>query len=189
MKKLLYFIWILVSFMSLISCDNKEEVSQPEQAKSVKVTQIKKSSDYIVRQFPGQVHPGRDSVLSFKVSGVLIDLAVKKGQEVKKGDLIGKLDPVDFKFKVNEQQALYDERKSLYDRLAELRKKEYISQAEYDKQKSEVDMAYANLSLAKQNLADTSLYAPFEGVIADTYPENYQRVKKKTSNEIFLKAP
>jgi len=178
MKKILFLSNILALLILLIGCDKKEEQNSKESPKPVKIMKINKSDDYIVRQFPGQVHAGRDSVLSFKVSGVLIDLAVKKGQEILKGNLIGSLDPVDFEYKVNEQQAKYDESQSLYEKYLKLKKQDYISKAEYEKQKAERDMALANLNLAKQNLKDTKLYAPYSGIIADTYPEKYQRVKE-----------
>lgn len=177
MKKILYLSNLLALLIILLGCDKKEDKPSQEIPKPVKVMQINKSADYIVRRFPGQVHAGRDSVLSFKVSGVLIDLAVKKGQEIIKGNLIGSLDPVDFDLKVKEQQARYDESQSLYEKYAKLKKQDYISKAEYEKQKAKRDIALANLNLAKQNLKDTKIYAPYDGVIADTYPEKYQRVK------------
>ena len=127
MKKILFLSNILALLILLIGCDKKEEQNSKESPKPVKIMKINKSDDYIVRQFPGQVHAGRDSVLSFKVSGVLIDLAVKKGQEILKGNLIGSLDPVDFEYKVNEQQAKYDESQSLYEKYLKLKKQDYIS--------------------------------------------------------------
>lgn len=48
--------------------------------KPLKFIQINKSSNYIPRRFASQLHAGRDTVLYFKVSGVLIDFDVKSSR-------------------------------------------------------------------------------------------------------------
>lgn len=171
---------ILLTFIMFLSyCDQKETAVPIKQPKPVKVTTLGNPDEIIIKKYPGKVEANQDAELSFQIPGRIIEFSVQKGQDVNKGDLIAKIDPIDFTLKHAEAKSIRDERKLDLDRTSKLLKKGFAPQAEYDRIKAEHDVAQASLDLAEQNLIYTEIKAPFDGRIADTYVENYQYVQAK----------
>ena len=66
-----------------------------------------------------------------------------------------------------------------FNRAKELLAKGFVSQTEYDTLEAQVETADSALLVAQKALADSELRAPFAGVIANTYVENYQAINPK----------
>jgi RND family efflux transporter MFP subunit len=128
---------------------------------------------------PGIVRAAKRAILSFRVSGPLVELPVDEGQHVKKGDLIAQIQKRDFQTAVEEARARSREADQQYKRYKELYSKKQVSQADFDRYRSARKVARARLEDAINALHDTSLVAPFDGVIAKRYVENHQKVQEK----------
>jgi len=108
-----------------------------------------------------------------KVSGQIIDMYVTDNQQVKEGDLVAQIDPVDYQAKLAETSAKYESAllkqkgakatfeavnsqialaKKNLDRYTELYKSGAASKLEYDNAKTTYDNAQASLTQAKENL-------------------------------------
>ena len=172
-------IFIPAVMLALVSCSDDKAELRAEVARPVKTMLIGASDDVKYRAFPGKVEAGKDAILSFQVSGELFKFPAIKGQEIKKGELIGRIEPTDFQLKINESKAKVNQARLTFERLTELVGKGFASKSEYDKGEAIYEIAKANLELAEQNLGYTFLYAPFTGRIADTYPEQHQYVNAK----------
>jgi multidrug efflux system membrane fusion protein len=112
-----------------------------------------------------------------QVTGKLIAVHVKQGQNVKKGDLLYSIDPKPFQAELDKAKAtlVKDQANLEYarDRLArykELVKKEYVSQLNYDEYQSnvaalegQVMIDLADVTYAEINLGYTSVTAPIDG--------------------------
>jgi len=146
---------------------------------SVKVFHIPGSEDSAQRTFPGIVEASQKADLSFLVAGQLIELPVKEGEKVEKGQLIAKLDPTDFEVAVGEAKSKAQLAQVNLDRTSKLLAKQFASQKEYDALKTATDVAEAKLKLAQQNLKYTKLLASFSGEVAKIYVENFQNVRAK----------
>ncbi len=172
---------LLAAVMSfLIAGCGKEEVKEKrEVVRPVKLMTVKDSSGVLTQGFPGTVRAARRAVLSFKVSGPLVALPVEEGQYVKKGDLIAQIDKRDFQIAVAQAQASYREAEQQFRRYKELYAKNQVSRADFDRYRAARDVALAKLEDARNALRDTTLRAPFDGVIAKRYVENYQKVQAK----------
>lgn len=147
------------------------------------------------RSFPGRARASKEVDLAFRVSGPLMTLPVKVGDELKEGDLIARLDPRDFDVAVrnaegNLQRAVATQRRAKddYDRVFGLQKKNpgAISEAAVDHAREAVEVAKADIAAfeasvdaAKDSLSYTSLRAPFAGTIVATYFENFENVREK----------
>ncbi len=121
-----------------------------------------------------------DIELSTRVSGVVEEVLVKPGQNVKKGAVLMRLNKVIYQAQVDEASAeserLHAEEadaKRDLDRGQELYSRTVSSTTELDSAKlrytratSALTMANARLTIAKKNLLDTELRAPFNGVVA-----------------------
>jgi len=161
----------------LSACDNDEVTQQKKYKPMVKITSVSALSQDTIRQFPAQVEPNKDSHLAFRVSGELINIAVKAGNRVSKGQLLAKLDDRDFKIQLDDRKARYTLAKTQFYRTKQLLNKKLASQAQFDEVQANLLVAEANLNSAETALNYTSLYAPYDGVIAKVYTENLQSVQ------------
>ncbi|MCB1640009.1 MAG: biotin/lipoyl-binding protein, partial [Thiothrix sp.] len=78
----------------LVGCQPAEEAAvappKPRPVKVSKVTKISEGTEYI---YPATVLASQVADLSFRVGGQIVELPVVAMSEVKKGDLIARLDP------------------------------------------------------------------------------------------------
>lgn len=151
--------------------------------------QIRSSS--FNQSYPGTVIASRQAKLAFRVGGPLIKVSVKPGDKVKKGQLLMQIDPRDFEdaIRVLEAQlagseSQQDRAQRDFDRAQTLFDQHVSATADFDRAKSAFDSAFsgvqsikAQLQIARHKLKDTSLLAPYAGVITTQSAENYEMVK------------
>lgn len=120
-----------------------------------------------------------DIELTTRVSGVVEEVLVKAGQRVKKGAVLLRLDKTIYQAQVDEAGAEGDrlraeeaEAKRDLDRAQELYSRTVSSTTEldaaklrYTRAKSALTVAESRLTIARKNLMDTELKAPFNGVV------------------------
>jgi RND family efflux transporter MFP subunit len=115
----------------------------------------------------------------FQVAGPLIELPVTEGQSVKKGAIIARILPRDFETEIAKAKARALDADQQYQRYRDLYVKKQVSKADFDKYKSQADIAKARQKETEDTLSDTYLRAPFTGVIAKRYVENFEDVQAK----------
>lgn len=106
-----------------------------------------------------------------QVSGRLIEVHVDAGQTVRQGDLLMKIDAREASAAASGATALYINAKASYERLANLRRQGFVSQAALDKAKADVDAAAATRGQATVGLGHATLRAPISGIVAERLSE------------------
>ena len=152
----------------------------------------------------GKIQPEVEVKISSEVSGEILELPFKEGQEVNKGDLLVRVNPDLIQSAVSRSQASYQnvragleqaeaslkQAKADYDRNKVLFDKGVISKADWDRavatyetaeaSKSSayysVQSAAATVNEAKDNLTRTTIYAPMSGTISMLNVELGERV-------------
>ena len=169
-----------------------------EKAKPVKTMTVEKKEHHIVRSFPGKVRASKRVNLSFEVGGVLRKLPITEGMQVKKDQLIAKLDQRTFENNLLAAKAAFTEAEINLNRQKKLLKEKVVAKSILDSAQSNYDTAHAKYKIAQKNLEDTELRAPFDGIIAKRYVENHTKVNalqdiaslQDTSNiEIVIQVP
>ena len=160
-------------------CEKPKKIPQVQKPRPVKMLTLKRHADTIEYSFPATVLAKDRADLSFRVSGVLIDFPCYKGKTVKKGDIIGELDPQDFENEYNSAVASYREAKTNYDKIKKAFDREITAEMDLDKSKMSFEVAESRMKIAKKALEDTKLKAPFDGVIVNEYAENFQEIQAK----------
>ncbi len=169
---------MLVAFLFLSGCA-KEETSPAKQAKTVKTIIVKTSSTVSNREFPGVVQSSKKTNLSFKISGKLINLPIKEGQKVYKGQILARIDSDKKQYGLESAQARFLEAQAEFKRYKSLYEEGVVSTADYQVKKKNFEMARSALSLAQKDLEDTYVKAPFSGVITRKIADNYDFVNEK----------
>ncbi len=170
---------LLIALLALTSCQKKEEAEVAEVVKPVKYMTVQAGLEEMTMSLPGRVRAARRSELSFKVAGPLSELPVEEGQLIQKGELVAQILPRDFQTAVNEAKARELEAEQQYRRYKELYAKKQVSKADFDRYRAARDVARARLDDAHNALKDTTLTAPFDGVIAKRFVENFEKVQVK----------
>ena len=207
-----------------------------------KVATVQSSDPVFQRRYPGIVKPSQEVVLSFRVSGRVIELPVRASTRVKEGDVIARLDPRDFETQIaqlNSQldqanaqlrqlrsgardeeiaameaaveavQAQVDQARDQATRSRALFEKELVAAVVVEQDDTNLRVAEAELrakleelaigraggsleeveaaeaairgldtqiQTARDNLADATLRAPFDGIIARRNIENFANI-------------
>lgn len=168
---------ITCSLFIVIGCNDKQATPNKTFNPMVKIVSVGALSQATIRQFPAEVEPNKDSHLAFRVSGELKRFLVKAGNRVTKGQLLAQLDDRDFKIQFNDKKARYTLAETQFLRTKELLKRKLASQAQFDEMQANLLVAKANLDSAKTALEYTSLYAPYDGIVAKVNVDNLENVQ------------
>jgi RND family efflux transporter MFP subunit len=106
------------------------------------------------------------TTLTAQVSGRVVDMRVDAGQAVKKGELLLRIDAREAGEVVAGASAQLINAKANYERLANLRRQNFISAAALDKAKADYDAAQASHGQASVSLGYANVSAPFSGLVA-----------------------
>ncbi len=117
-----------------------------------------KGSSKVIK-YPGRVRASERVDLAFQVAGPLIELPVTEGQNVKKGEIVARILPRDFETEIAKAKARALDAEQQYLRYRDLYVKKQVSKADFDKYKSQADIARARLKEAEDTLSDTYLRA------------------------------
>ena len=167
------------TLLSLIGCSEPEKIVKEEPIRPVKLFSIGHDSQTNIRSFPAEVVANQGSYLAFRVNGELVEFPVLAGEQVKKGQLLAKLDPEDFQLQYNERKARYELAKSQLKRIKQLFDKNITSQSELDQAVANEQVAESAFKIAETNLEYSELRAPFAGIVAKVFVKNFESIKAK----------
>lgn len=189
---------VLVILKSKGALGSNDDSTEVETAKADEITIVETVSA------TGKIQPEIEVKISSEVSGEIIELPVKEGQVVKKGELLVKINPMIYVSGVNrsisnlsgskaglsQADATFKEAKSNFERNKTLYDKGIISKSDWEKAmanfesaKANKESAYYNVESAaatvtesKDNLGRTTIYAPADGTISSLGVELGERV-------------
>lgn len=113
----------------------------------------------------GELKANKSVVLHPEISGIVSEILCKEGTEVKKGDVLIKLDDKQLQAEYRMHKAQYDAAKTEFERHEKMRSSGAGSGRDYDKVKSEMNMTKARKESSEANLEKTKICAPFDGVV------------------------
>jgi RND family efflux transporter MFP subunit len=169
---------IFLPMAFLTGCE--EEVVKEEPVRPVKVFKAGSTiSGLTGRSFPGLAKANEEVNLGFESGGILIERPVDKGDEVKKGQLLARLDPRDFKNELAAAKAERQRARAYRDRIAEALKSNAVARQDLTDAEARLKEAIARAKIKRKALDDSHIYAPYDGVIAFTYFDEFKRVQAK----------
>lgn len=204
-KKLIIIVVIVVALLAVLIGGKKAGwFGKQGNFKEVETKKIAKIDIIETVSATGKIQPEIEVKLSSEVSGEIIELPIVEGQQVKKGDLLVRVNPDIYQSSLNRSQATLQnvksglsqaeaslkESKSNYDRNKQLFDKGIISKADWDRVVSSYEIAEASkqsayysvrssaatVNEARDNLNRTNIYAPMSGTISKLDVELGERV-------------
>ena len=205
-KKTLYVIIIsvVVLILALIGLTKAGIIGNTKKGKEIEVAQVQEITIVETVSATGKIQPESEIKISSEVSGEIIELPVKEGDVVKKGQLLVRVNPdlytsglnrsmaslSNTKAGLSQAEAQLKESEANYKRNKSLFDKGVISKAEWDRivatfesAKAARDAAFysvksasATVTEAQENLGRTTIFAPVDGTISKLDAELGERV-------------
>lgn len=168
-------LFILLTLAVTVACtETKEKVKSIRPVRTEKPLVMRSGESKIT--LPASINELRETKLSFHVGGPLIKLNDVIGDYVKRGEIIAKLDPRDFKVAVESTESRYNLAKAEYERYKNLMEKESVSKSVFDQMETAYKLAKNDFEAASNAFEDTEIKAPFSGYINHVFVNNFEEV-------------
>lgn len=117
---------------------------------------------------PGEVEGSQDVVLSAPLGGQVESVFVQKGEAVRAGQVIAKIDAEIYAAQVEQAEAQLAQAQSVLGRVEKMG--DLSAKAQKIDAETSVKVASAQVRMARAQLARANVVAPFAGVAADVFP-------------------
>lgn len=155
-------------------------VAQQEAAlRPVKLMQVTVAPVAFERQFFGRVKARQSVDLAFQVGGQIIEFPVTEGFNIKKGDMIARLDQEIFELNLDQARLQKEQADRTVNRLKKLRGNT-VSQVALDDAETQAGLAEIAVRNAEWSLKHATLPAPFDALISRRNVELFSTVESGT---------
>ena len=179
-KKFFILTAVLMVIAMFTGCGDEEPVEEAPSAVDVKAVKVVRTNAPLRLEFSGEVIGKGEVKVRSKVGGLIVEKYIQGGQEVVEGQPLYKIDSRQYETAVLQAQAqLTKSITILRNAQTELRRNEELfaqnaiaeqkltdQRANVEAQQSEVVAQQAILTKAREDLADTVVYAPMTGVLS-----------------------
>ena len=138
---------------------------QTKPAPSGRIDTVETAGAYEILEFPGRVKAAEEVNLAFKVSGTLQRIHASDGAFVRRGELVAEMDPRDYELQLQAVEGEYRRIRAEAERIIALYDQHVATADAYDKARYGLQQITAKYENARNQLADTKLYAPFDGYV------------------------
>ncbi|HXI37268.1 MAG TPA: efflux RND transporter periplasmic adaptor subunit [Burkholderiales bacterium] len=166
---------LVASALALAACGQQAVAPKAEEIRPVRVMTVGAASAARGFEYAGEVRPRHETRLSFRVGGKITERLVEVGSVVRAGQPVARLDAADLalavasaKAQVASLQAERDLAAADLKRYTDLRAKNFISQAEYDRRASTLTTAEARLEAVQAQYRQAANQAAYTTLTADT---------------------
>lgn len=187
---------LIASAGALAACGERAESKaavEKVEAIAVATTKVAKTEIAVPIIATGSLTPTRQTDIGPSVDGIVEEVKAYVGQSVKKGDVLFRTRDVDYRLLVQEiEKQVALARAQMANASAELRRQNalkgggWVSQSRMDTTKTNTEVARAQLGIweaklaqARQQLKDTIVRAPYDGVISrkDVYEGRFMATR------------
>ncbi len=171
----------IISFLC-VSCGDK--ITPQDPIRPIKAIVAGEDAQMSHMEFTGVVQSATQSESSFEVSGKIVKLDIKEGDEFKKGDILAQLDDSDYQSNLKRENAKFKAAEEDFKRKQDLFKKGVLEKIKYEQAEQQIDVAKANLEKTQKALNDCMLKASFDGQVGKILVNNFTNIQAKQT--IFI---
>jgi membrane fusion protein (multidrug efflux system) len=164
---------LLFAVLVFTACVGNKEVPQSDAEHVIpietQVVSVQSFKDEI--SLSGNIEGKKTVKLSFMVPGKIDYISSKEGETVKQGQLLSKLESINYTIAKQLSDVAVNLAKDEFDRLSILYKKGSLSESDYTKSGLSLQQAQLQQRLEEKNVADTRLNSPITGVLLSKHAE------------------
>ena len=161
------------------ACSGEVRPPRSDEGRPIKMITVGDAGTGVEREYYGTIAAAQEVRIGFEVPGQIIELPATAGQRVEAGDLLAKLDATNFVATRDAARAQLEAARADVERKRNLVEVGGVSRAALEEAERRFTAAGSDLATAEKALSDTELRAPFAGVIATRYQENFANVVAK----------
>lgn len=166
---------LVLSIAVLAGCTQAAEQKKPQDVRTVRVVKVGVAEGARRIEYAGEVRPRHETRLAFRVPGKIVERRVEVGAAVRPGQVVARLDAADLALaetsaaaQVASVQAERDLAEADFRRYADLRAKNFISQAEFDRRRNAFTTAESRLEAARAQQRQAANQVGYSTLVADT---------------------
>ena len=168
-------LWIILAAVAVIAVIIVIAIFKGKGSDAQKVSTEKVTKRTIIQTVSsnGKIQPEKDIKISPYISGEVVELTVKEGEQVKTGDLLAKIDPeiyisaydqseaslntqkanlANAKARLAQAKATFENARLTFERQEKLFQQNVISKSEYDQSKASFQVAQAQVTAGEQDI-------------------------------------
>lgn len=127
----------------------------------------------------------QEVTVTTRVTGVVESLQAERGEHVKKGQPLAKLDQREFELDRRAAEETLNVSKADYERAQELFRLDLSSKAELEQKRSRYELAQVELERARLVIDRSVVRAPFDGVVVDRWVKAGEKVLLDEHKPLF----
>lgn len=168
---IVFAVWVATGQFSSVGSAAQEKPQTPEKVEvkaappTVAVVQPPHEMHSRAIRVAGHTEADKRSVLATRAGGIIAELPVKKGDRIKQGDLVLRLDTEGKKAAVETAKQLLAQRQAETAAAEKLAKSGNLPRLQLDQSRSALAQAQSQLEAAEADLERTRVFAPFNGLI------------------------
>ncbi|MDR7131946.1 RND family efflux transporter MFP subunit [Algoriphagus sp. 4150] len=179
MKKVTYISSILLLAGLLYACgqaESKSPIPSKGEIIPVKVQRLQKGSFYTPISASGNFTTKNETVLSFKVGGIVSKIYVQEGEEVKKGQLLASLNLTEIQTGLNQAKIGLEKARRDFERASRLYADSVATLEQKQNSETALEMAEQQFKAAEFNLEHSQIRANQSGFVLSKYVNEGQQV-------------
>ncbi len=162
-------LWMATGLLTSGSTPEMQETNIQEQRAPLSVRVIESQAGTVQRriQISARTEPNRRVSLSAETEGRIVAVDAERGATLKQGQRIVAIDMRDRNARAAEAEALVRQRELEYQAAQRLRGRDFLSETQIAESNAQLQSAQASLERIRQEIARTTITAPFDGFLED----------------------
>lgn len=173
--KISRFVTLLIAILALSACAGGDEGSQsaPPEARALPVQALEIQPRDLSRiiTVSSAVEPLRTIRLAARTDGVLTEVAVEEGDQVRADQIIARIDVREQQAELARARARLREREATFERFERLRQRGYVDLASYEAARAELSIAATEVDLWETRVEFGTVRSSIDGTVVARYIE------------------
>ena len=171
MKRIL----LLLSVLALAACGHRVKPVHSDPV-TVKVAPVAAETTHVMASYVGKAEAVGSTIITAPYAGALVDISVKQGQSVKKGQVLARVYSEQVKAAFDMARASLTQAQDGFERIQKLKEGGAVADVKVIEIETQLAQARAAQTAARQTLEEGTLKAPFDGVVGEVYAHKGIRV-------------
>ena len=168
-KKIFLIGFAIINFAALTSCGDDQSKAQAADSAAppptYPVIEVVRKTVTAFNSYPATIEGSVNSAVRAKVSGYITDVLVEEGEEVKKGQLLFKLETESLSQDAQAAKANVNAARVEVDKLKPLVEKDIISEVQLESAKAKLEQAKSGYNSITANIGYANIKSPVDGVV------------------------
>lgn len=165
--KTLAYLFVAVTSVLCAGCGSSGKGDHGDREVPVRTYTVSPREGVYTRSYVGEIEGETSSSLSFQLPGYVERVYVREGQRVAQGELLARLDKTTLQSTYDAALSTLRQAEDAYARMEQLHDNGSLPEVKWVEMQSSLQQARSMEQIAKKNLSDVELRAPYAGIIAE----------------------